>query len=138
MKSVTRSTLPIPNSGCGSIRVTSNSVRLTVEFEYDSVSDGPQIGALEFHGVIANRFRSEMYSVGFPQDSFDTLVEIIDSDWRDEVFESGSKLSREGPEAFHHFAVFLSNNGLVEVLAKSHDGPHSRSGRLKEIVNYTT
>ena len=94
MDVIIRSRLPITSSGCGSIRMTSSSVSLILELEYNE-RQGPQVGGLEFQGMIAMRFRNEMHSKGSPLKSYDTLVEVPDSKWRRQVVASGSPLMQE-------------------------------------------
>lgn len=74
------------------------------------------IGKLTFACVAAFRFSDELHSAGYERGSYDVLVEILDSTWCDELArKNGSRGGETG--ATSHFAVFVSNNGYLEVLA---------------------
>lgn len=107
--------LPISGVGCGEIKIESDGVALTV-----SLTDGElAAGRLSFDDVTAFRFRDEMHSRGFIQESYDTLVEILESDWLHELIEIEPKQILGSVEGSRHFAVLLSSNGYLEVIAKS-------------------
>lgn len=110
--------LPIPGSGCGDIEIRSDGCDLSVEYTYHSKEDGCDVvGSIIFSGVAAFRFRDEMHSAGFLQGSYDSLVEIVGSDWRQElsIIEPGGIWG--SVENKKHFAVFFSSNGYLEVIA---------------------
>jgi hypothetical protein len=107
--------LPLSGAGCGAIQLSTDGVDLEV-----SVYSGlRKIGKLSFDTVVAFRFRDEMHSLGFLEESYDAVVEIAQSEWLSQI------LALE-PDAIHltaknckHFAVMLSSNGYLEVIARS-------------------
>ena len=61
----------------------------------------------------------EMRSRGFCVDSYDTVVQILGSDWKSRLAsEEPSGLARSVVSA-NHFALFISNSGYLEVMAES-------------------
>ncbi|MCK9605334.1 MAG: hypothetical protein M0R33_02665 [Methylomonas sp.] len=115
-------------SGCGDIRITFDSVILLAEYEFRGEGQD-QVGGLQFEDVIAYRFRDEMHSQGFDTSSYDSVVEVIDSDWI-------AGLVRDEPEGIRgakgkkHFAVLLSSNGYLEAVAGSCIEVEPRRGSL--------
>jgi hypothetical protein len=107
--------LPISGVGCGEIKIEADGVGLSV-----CLTDGEiAAGRLSFDEVTAFRFRDEMHSRGFVEESYDTLVEILDSDWLRDLLDNEPKQILGSVEGSHHFAVLLSSNGYLEVVAKS-------------------
>jgi hypothetical protein len=107
------------------------SVSVILEYEYDSREKGKLVGTLEFTGSIAWQFRNEMHSVGYSPESYDTLVEIVDSEWKAELHERESKyLQVLRAQDCHHYMVLLSDNGVVEVLAQGFRELRPREGTL--------
>lgn len=107
--------LPISGVGCGFIDIRSDGVQLST-----GISDGQiPVGTMLFDDVTAFRFRDEMHSLGYADGSYDTVVEIVDSEWVRELLEIEPKQILGSVNGSRHFAVFLSNNGYLEVVAKS-------------------
>ncbi len=109
--------LSLPGSGPGDSCVTSDGGELLLEYEYRK--DGRDfIGRLRFEGVAAYRFRNEVHSRGFVPSSYDSVVDIVDSPWLEELAKAVSEgmTSASGKK---HFALFLSSNGYFEVIADS-------------------
>ena len=107
--------LPISGVGCGFIDIRSDGVQLSV-----GISDGQiPAGTVLFDDVTAFRFRDEMHSRGFVGESYDTVVEVIDSDWVRELLEIEPEQILGSAEGSHHFVVLLSSNGYLEVVAKT-------------------
>ncbi len=124
--------LPIPGSGCGDIRLSADGSQLVAEYEYLSEGDDRNIvGRLSFSGVTAFRFRNEMHSLGFAEGSYDTLVEIIDSEWRRELLGIEPSGIWGSVENKKHYAVFFSSNGYLEVIAESFEELPSLEGPLE-------
>jgi hypothetical protein len=107
--------LPISGAGCGIIDIHSDGVQLIVR-----LSDGEiDAGTILFDEVAAFRFRGEMHSLGYADGSYDTVVEIINSIWLSELIEIEPEQIHRTVRGSHHFAILLSNNGYLEVVAKS-------------------
>ncbi|MDR1146942.1 MAG: hypothetical protein LBK71_12530 [Verrucomicrobiales bacterium] len=97
--------LPIPQSGCGDTRLTSDGLVLTLEFEYRKEGKD-YIGIIYFNNIVAYRFRSELHSDGFVPESYESIAEVEKSNWAASIFNNAK-----------HYAIFLSSNGYFEVLA---------------------
>jgi hypothetical protein len=110
------SQLPIPQSGCGDVRFSSNGVNCLLEFEFCK-NGADCIAGIQFFDFIAYRFRDEMRSDGYADEAYETLIEISESDWKMQL----NKIEPSGINSVnerHHFAVFLSSNGYFEIIAK--------------------
>jgi hypothetical protein len=120
--------LPTPGSGCGDIRVAYYATSLYVDFEY-RLDGNDLIGQLAFDDVVAFRFRKEMYSAGFEPESYDRLLVSDQSPWLQEL----KKIEPSGLsdlQAAKHFALFLSSNGYLEVVATKALLKEARRGLL--------
>ena|SRR5438105_10733586 len=124
--------LPTPDHGCGNIELSTDGVELTVRYEY--WEDGRDlIGGVQFEVVLAFRFHNETHSFAFPscKESYDAIAEVTDSDWLKQMIACeipGMLLSAKGK---HHYAMFLTNNGLLEVIAARYTILNSYEGRLE-------
>ncbi len=106
--------LEIGGEGCGDIKITANSVELKVGF------NGAKKGVLSFDDVTAFRFSDEYHS-DFVAESYDVVIEILESDWKRELALVEPSRIRGGIGGKHHYAVFFSNNGYLEVISTSYD-----------------
>ena len=107
--------LPISGAGCGAIKLVTDGVEFEVE-----IFDGHRLaGKLLFDTVAAFRFRDEMHSLGYIQGSYDTVVEIEDSDWLKQILSIEPESILLTARRSKHFAVMLSSNGYLEVIARS-------------------
>ena len=125
MAAVVHKKLQVPQSGCGDIRITADSVTVRVEYEYREEKQD-LIGTLIFGDVAAHRFTSEAHIAGYIEGSYDTLVVVSPSTWLEE------RPNRGDPTVRRHFAVFLSNNGLLEALASDVEELPARPGLLED------
>lgn len=87
------------------------------------------IGTLRFSGVVAYRFRNELHSAGFSSEAYESLAEIHESEWRDELV-SMEPVGISSAKESKHFVAFLSSNGYFEVLADSFKMDEKREGML--------
>jgi hypothetical protein len=109
--------LQTSDSGCGGIRIASNSVALILEYEYHHGGKNV-VGTIRFAQCWAHRFHDEFHFIGMPEGAYDAVVEVDQSAWLQKHFENkDGKRSREN-RGERHLAVFLSNSGLLEVMAK--------------------
>jgi hypothetical protein len=119
MKAIKLVDLPIPQSGCGKTQIRSDGVSMSLDFEYRKEGrDG--IGTVRFKGLIAQRYRDELHSVGYVQESYESIAEIQNSPWCAELKFDG-----------RHFAIFLSSNGYFEVLAQEYMLEEPKEGLLE-------
>lgn len=104
-------------SGCGSIRLASDSVALLLEYEYRQ-GDQDLVGRIRFARCWAHRFQDEMHCLEVPEGAYDVVVEVANSTWLAQHFDTrgGTRIRENRGE--RHMAVFLSNNGLLEVMAR--------------------
>jgi hypothetical protein len=112
--------LPVPGQGALWARFAYDDVSACVEFRYsDPKKEHAQLGKIRFTHVISFRFGDEMHSRGFYSESYESLAEVVDSEWLSELSatEPRGLLTTELWER-HHFAVFLSNCGFFEVIAE--------------------
>jgi hypothetical protein len=122
--------LPIPDSGCGDIRIRFDGLGLNVEYEFrDAGKD--QIGQLRFLGVVAFRFVDELHSAEFAPGSYDTVVEIAPSPWLEHL-RAIEPSGYDQLQDRRHFALLLSSNGYLEVVARELVMEATKLGRLEE------
>lgn len=123
--------LPVAGSGCGDVRFVTNGYDLVVEYEYHpETAGGDLVGAIIFNGVSAFRFRDEMHSAGFCHESFDAVVEIVDSEWHRQLLQIEPTGILGTVESKRHFAIFFSSNGYFEVIADCFEALPEREGPL--------
>jgi hypothetical protein len=122
--------LPIPQSGCGDTRLCSDGLALTLEFEYRKLGQHV-IGSVRFDGVIAYRFRNELHSLDYCSESYESIAEVRDSEWRKSLVDTASD-GEASPSRLRHFALFLTSNGYFEILADQMEIGESRIGLLEE------
>jgi hypothetical protein len=113
--------LPIPQSGCGDTQFQSDGTTATLRFEFRSHGKD-FVGAIQFQGVIAYRYRDELHSVGYPSGAYESIAEVDGSEWCKELKYAGK-----------HIAVFLSSNGIFEVLAESVSLEQSIEGSIGNL-----
>ena len=126
--------LPVSGAGCERISVTVSSSGLLLEFQYfPSDADGNRVGKLLFSGVAAYRFRKEMLSSGFENESYDAVVMVKDSKWLKSLIKIEPDQISSSVREKSHFAVLLSNNGYMEVIASEVGSLEVREGTLTRI-----
>lgn len=140
----THYTLPVSGEGCGSLRVTASSVRLLAQYEYigwGEEGETPErlVGGLVFTRVIAFRFSDEMHSGVFPRESYDAVVEMTESSWRQQAIDGEPPaIIGGGAKNYRHYAILFSNNGFLEVLANSFHVEAPKKGGLPEDITEDT
>lgn len=127
--------IPIEDTGCvGNIRITTNGVVTFYEYEYWSIeSQKDYIGGVKFDWTIAIRFRNELHSSGFCDDSYTTLAEILESDWIQHLYNIESSGIYKSAKNMHHYALFYPDSGYFEVIADSYILLEPREGKLPEL-----
>jgi hypothetical protein len=128
MTTIKKLLLPIPQSGCGNTRLTSDGADLSIEFEY-RIKENDLIGVIHFEGVAAYRFTNEHNLSKFDPLSYESLAEIVPACWNEEKRATSEMGSPYAP-ALRHFALLLSSNGYFEILARSFRVGKERPGLL--------
>ena len=116
--------------GCTGIRLVSDGLNLTLEYEYyNSDQEADFIGRILFRYVVAHRFRRQHFSRGFLEPSYDRIIVNEDLSWKQEILRRGppDRLLKD----VEHFCVFISENGYLEVLASDVAELASRQGVLE-------
>lgn len=96
---------------------------LTLLYDYDRYQDEHFVGTfrsgLRFRLVRAYRYRAESHCTTWHvESSYDTLVEIEDSEWVAEL-RALSTSRKMGDHEMHHYMVYLDSSGSYEIVAGS-------------------
>ncbi len=110
------SSLPIGGAGCQNYDLVVRGLECVVSV-WETMREGPADWRGVFNGVVAYRFRAEIYGRGFFPESYDTLCEFLESDWIEEL----KSIRPQGLRywEFRHYALFMSNIGYLEVAAET-------------------
>jgi len=123
--------LPISGSGCANIRIVANGVKLLAQYGFNSVDDGSrQVGQIIFESTISHRFRSTMHSRDYAEGSYDSLVDIESSDYLKWLLEIEPPMIARSAVDKRHFAIFFSENGYLEVIARSFEVLPFKAGKI--------
>jgi hypothetical protein len=107
--------LPIGQAGCGSIQLCTDGVVWSIKYEY-SLDRELHFGGLLFEDVSAFRFADEQHGKHVPG-TYDTVVEVIHSEWLNELAINETPGLLGSVIGKRHFAVLLSSNGYFEFIA---------------------
>jgi hypothetical protein len=118
------------DSGCGDIRLVFENLELVLQYEFGP-EGADQVGKVRFVGVVAFRFRNELHSAGFVDGSYDQVVEIVPSEWLTEL-KTLEPAGFSGLTDKRHFAVLLSSNGYLEVIAEQMEPEKAIRGLLAD------
>lgn len=90
----------------------------SAELKYEFERDGTAIsGGIQFQKVRAFRFRSESHcTLWHIEGAYDTLVEIVPSEWSQELIEAQPRDMRS-QWVIRHFMIYLDSSGAFEVAA---------------------
>jgi hypothetical protein len=121
--------LGTPGSGIGDIKIAFEGSDLKVEYEF--TKNGDFVGNATFENTHVFRFRDELRSRGFIEESYDTVIKVIESSWLGELRALDAS-GMDDLEGLHHFAVFLSSNGYLEVIAEKARLGAPRAGTLAD------
>lgn len=109
--------IPCPSTeivGEPEVRVSGTDLALSFVFEDDS--DVEFAGRVEFSGVRAFRQRAESLCTAWHiEGAYDTVVEVVDSDWVAELTADVSDRSK-GRFPMRHFLLYLDSFGALEVV----------------------
>lgn len=82
---------------------------------------------LKFFRQRAFRKRSESHCTAWHvKDTYDTLCEVLDSDWVEEL-QSASAANLGHKWVMHHFMIYVDSFGCLEVIAESADFEEAQS-----------
>lgn len=109
--------IPCPSTEIvGSPAIHSVGASLVLSFEFEDDDDLRFVAGVEFEGVRAFRKRSESLCEAWHIEiAYDTVVEVLESDW---VLELKLSSDPEWREHFpmRHYMIFLDSFGALEVV----------------------
>jgi hypothetical protein len=118
-------TIPEPSTATHSAsdKLNADGSTLTLRYDYDRYRDHDLVGVfrsgLRFQDVRAYRFRAESHcTLWHIRDVYDTLVEIEDSDWVEELRALSKRVTQRSRE-IHHYMIYLDSSGCYEIAARS-------------------
>jgi hypothetical protein len=102
--------------GCLDTSILFRGSGLVVEYGYET-EDGTWTGAVRFEHVAAFRYADEAHTNPFPQEAYDAVVEVHESEWL-KAHRGPGTASPQWPFSKRHLAVFFSSSGYLEVIAE--------------------
>lgn len=106
----------------------------TVTLYFDYFSSGiPKRSGIRFVDAIATRTRSERFSSSWNVKAFDTLTEILESDWKSQIRQEVHERHHEELTQFRHFAIYLDSAGSFEVLSTDFEILQEESGSWESL-----
>lgn len=111
----------------------------TVTLYFDSFVDGvPKRSAIRFEDAVASRRRNERFSSSWNVKAFDTLTEILESDWEVQIKREVHERHHDELSEFRHFAIYLDSAGSFEVLSSGFEILPEESGSWESLRPTTT
>ena len=107
--------LPTPEHGCQGVEVYSNGPDLWLLYKYEDTVRSMATGAIVFERVLAFTLAGEPVSEVASQ-SYDAVVTLGSSAWAEAYLRRLPPI--EDASGFQHYAIYLSNFGGLDVLAK--------------------
>jgi hypothetical protein len=106
--------LPIPGEGCQNMYLYTIGSVVVALFSYQT---GPKFsfGTVEFERTLTLNYSAEPVAI-LQDNAYDSIVRISPSEWLDNTLSR--KVRTEDPRQFHHFSVYFSNCGSLDVVAK--------------------
>lgn len=111
--------LPVSGSGSLTAQILSKRTDLFLRVEYEDEDGEARSSLVRFKHAQLFRFENEMHSSVYPEEAYDAVVEVIQSDWSAEVERYEREKNRHSPWAKRHFCIFVSNKGQLNVIAES-------------------
>lgn len=102
--------------GAVSIDMTHTNCACKLICDCEDENSKPLKIIIEFSLVTAYRFTCKMYCGGFPDGSYDAILEVKDSDWLKTVCANAPR-GHKSPWRQRHFAMFLGSCGCYEFIA---------------------
>lgn len=124
---------PVPSTqiyhGVNMLYPGANAILL---FDYHK-NDHIYKAGIKFEMVRAFRHLSEGF--GFLEGAYDTLVEVENSKWSDELSKVNPFLEKNYNYKLRHFAIYLDSNGLYEFIAHNFMIIEPKLGELDETID---
>lgn len=123
---------PVPSTCInGGVKLYFAGGDATLKFDYydEEKNDNIFNGGVLFEAAISHRHSSEKFTK-FISEAYDTLIEINDSTWVQEL----KSLSPEWAEYWkiRHYAIYLDSYGLYEFIARDFNVLKINEGAMKE------
>lgn len=114
----TENPIILNTGGIGAVSVDMTHINCACQLICDCEDENskPLKIMIEFSLVTAYQFTCEMYCGGFPDGSYDAILEIKDSDWLKTVCTNAPR-GHKSPWRQRHFAMFLRSCGCYEFIA---------------------
>jgi hypothetical protein len=110
--------LPVPSTSFTDVTFEAHRGTVTIRFEFRHDGESHR-GGLRFENVRAYRAREEGHSTAWHvKGVYDTLAEVMDSDWVGEL-AAAEPAERWGSWEMRHFMIYIDSEGSFEVAAQS-------------------
>lgn len=109
--------LGLPPTGAEDVIITADGAGILITFSNDKNSIY-KVRNIIFVVATAYRFRDEMHSLGRVDESYESLAEIMESDWIKEIKEIEPPLNYIFRK--RHFALFLIDYGYYEIISSNY------------------
>lgn len=103
-------------SGCQDYLLQSNGADTLILYNF-TLNDKFVTGGFKFCHSLSFKRWNEMSTPVIYDDSYDCIVELIDSEWLAEIKTRRTKNKNDAVK-MRHFAVYMSNIGLQEIIAE--------------------
>jgi len=112
--------LPLKTSPSGADGLVIFATGSDVLLEYTVAgAESSGVYRIRFTECVAYRYAGENYMIGMKADAYDAVVDFPESEWLTSTFEGSANRQPRQWSGEKHFAVFISNFGLFEALAKA-------------------
>jgi hypothetical protein len=121
-------TIPEPSTAMYSeVKLDYPGGKLILRFDYDR--DGLIYrSGLQFYRVLAHRHRADIFCTAWHiKDAYDTLVEIEESSWLNELKTSAPDDWNEA-EKLHHYMIYFDGSGCYEIIGNSWESLSEEEG----------
>ncbi|OPH60458.1 hypothetical protein BC351_18385 [Paenibacillus ferrarius] len=119
------------NCICSGVNLTYQKGDAILTYDYYDIDNDDKVfnGGLIFSGTVAHRHSSEKFTK-YIEGSYDTLLEITNSDWINEL----TTLSPDWAKrlSMKNFAIYLDSYGLFEFIAKDFIVMNIKEGEMEQ------
>lgn len=110
--------IPVPST-----ELSTDAILCGNTIRYGYVRNGAELkSGIVFNNVRAKRTRSdEACTAWHIEGTYDTLVEVGESDWVEQIMQDTAERQRRFDEtwALYHYMIYLDGTGCIEVIADS-------------------